>query len=190
MSHLANRPIALVGLPGSGKSTIGRLIARRCELSFFDSDAVIETAQGKSVRAIFEEIGEPHFRQIETSTIEQLTSHDSGVISTGGGAILSPVNRSLLKNRCHCIYLRSKPEELIRRLRNDKKRPLLQVADPLSALKQLFAERDPLYQTTATFVVDTGRPSVHAVVNTIIDYLNNLHGAPHAIDGDGPPQAH
>lgn len=176
-------------MPGSGKSTIGRQLARHFNLSFHDSDAYIEKVEGRSIRVLFEEVGERRFREIESEAIESLTNLKSCVISTGGGSILLPANRDILKTRCRCIYLRSRPEELIRRLRSDKKRPLLQVADPLAVLRRLFAERDPLYQATATFVVDTGRPSVQAVVNTIIGHLNSLPDTPQAIDYGERPEA-
>ncbi|MEZ5704512.1 MAG: shikimate kinase [Burkholderiaceae bacterium] len=124
-------------------------------------------------QSIFEGLGEARFREIEAKVLEELCSKERCVISTGGGAVLSPSNRTLLKERCICIYLRSNPEELIRRLRNDRKRPLLQVEDPLGVLRELFLQRDQLYEEAASFVVDTGRPSVHAVVNTISRHLDS-----------------
>nr|WP_082877014.1 shikimate kinase [Hydrogenophaga crassostreae] len=167
-------PIALVGMPGSGKSTIGRLLARRCDFEFFDSDAVIEKAEGYSVRELFERLGEERFRELEALTIDRLTALPNRVISTGGGVVISSSNRDILKTRCHCIYLRSTPEELFRRLKNDRKRPLLQVRDPLEALKQLFLIRDPLYTATANSIVETGHPSVSSLVNTISLQLNKI----------------
>lgn len=166
--------IALVGLPGSGKSTVGRLLARRCHLDFYDSDAVIEKTEGFSVRDLFAQIGEERFREIEAQTIDRLTSLPNSVISTGGGTVLRASNREALKLRCHCIYLRSSPEDLFRRLKNDRKRPLLQVPDPLGALKQLFIDRDPLYTATATSIIPTGDPSVSSLVSTISSELNGL----------------
>ena len=159
--------ISLVGLPGSGKSTVGRQIARRLKLPFLDSDHVIEERLGCSIRDYFEREGEASFRDVEESVIDELTGLSGGVLSTGGGAVLRPANRQRLNDRSHVVYLRSSPEELFRRLRHDVSRPLLQVADPLSRLRDLYAERDPLYRETAHFVIETGRPSVSTLVNMI-----------------------
>lgn len=159
--------ISLVGLPGSGKSTVGRLLARRLQIPFLDSDHVIEQRIGCSIRDYFEREGEASFRDVEASVVDALTSLESGVLSTGGGSVLRPVNRQYLRERGHVVYLRSSPEELFRRLRHDVNRPLLQVADPAGRLRELYAERDPLYRETAHFVIDTGRPSVATLVNMI-----------------------
>jgi shikimate kinase len=168
--------IALVGLPGSGKSTIGRQLARRLSLSFNDSDHVIEHRLGCSIRDFFEREGEDRFRDFEESVIDELSKADGAVLSTGGGAVLRPANRQRLQERCQVVYLRSAPEEVFRRLRHDRNRPLLQVADPLQRLRDLFAVRDPLYRETAHFVIDTGRPSVATLVNMIVMQLELAPG--------------
>lgn len=160
--------IALVGLPGSGKTTVGRQLARRLGIDFVDSDAFIETRLGCSIREFFEREGEDRFRDIEEASIDELSKVDNRVLSTGGGAVLRPGNRQHLHDRCKVVYLRSSPEEVFRRLRHDRNRPLLQVADPLQRLKELFAARDPLYREAAHFVIDTGRPSVATLVNMIM----------------------
>ena len=159
--------IALVGLPGSGKSTAGRQLARRLQLAFFDSDQVIEERLGCAIRDYFEREGEASFRDVEAAVIDELTLQPSGILSTGGGAVLRPANRECLLERGYVVYLRSSPEEQFRRLRHDVSRPLLQVADPLARLRELYKQRDPLYRATAHFVIDTGRPSVATLVNTI-----------------------
>lgn len=163
--------IVLVGLPGSGKSTVGRQLARRLQLSFVDSDHVIEERLGCSIRVYFEREGEAGFRDVEEAVIDELTLQASGVLSTGGGSVLRPVNRQHLRERGHVVYLRSSPEELFRRLRHDVNRPLLQVADPLGRLRDLYSQRDPLYRETAHFVIETGRPSVATLVNMIVMQL-------------------
>jgi shikimate kinase len=169
--------IALVGLPGSGKSTIGRQLARRLSLSFVDSDSLIEQRLGCSIREFFEREGEERFRDIEESVIDELSLDPTSVLSTGGGTVLRANNRLRLRERCRVVYLRSSPEEVFRRLRHDRNRPLLQVADPLQRLKDLFAARDALYRETAHFVIDTGRPSVATLVNMIVMQLE-LAGSP------------
>jgi shikimate kinase len=163
--------IALVGLPGSGKSTVGRQLARRLQIPFIDSDQAIEQRLGCSIREYFEREGEERFRDVEEAVIDELTQTPQGVLSTGGGAVLRAANREHLHGRCKVVYLKSTPEELFRRLRHDTHRPLLQVEDPLLRLRDLYTARDPLYQQTAHFAVETGRPSVATLVNMILMQL-------------------
>ena len=163
--------ISLIGLPGSGKSSVGRQLARRLQLPFFDSDHVIEQQLGCSIREYFEREGEERFRDVEESVIDELTQVGSGVLSTGGGVILRQANRLRLRQHGQVVYLNSSPDELFRRLRHDVNRPLLQVADPLNRLRDLHAVRDPLYRETAHFVVETGRPSVATLVGMIVKQL-------------------
>ena len=162
---------ALIGLPGSGKSTVGRQLSRRLQLPFFDSDQVIERQLGCSIREYFEREGEVRFRDVEESVLDDLTQNQQGVLSTGGGAVLRSANREHLHSRCQVIYLNSTPDELFRRLRHDVNRPLMQVADPLGRLRDLHTARDPLYRETAHFIVETGRPSVATLVNMILMQL-------------------
>jgi shikimate kinase len=170
----AARALALVGLPGSGKTTVGRQLARRLGADFIDTDAVIEQRLGESIRSFFEREGEDRFRDVETGVLHDILSGlprgDARpvVLSTGGGIVLRPANRQALGGHAVTLYLRSSPEELFRRLRHDTQRPLLQVADPLKKLRDLFHARDPLYRETAAFVIETGRPSVATLVNMIL----------------------
>lgn len=128
---------------------------------------------GSPIRAFFEQHGEVAFRDLEEAVIDELTQ-ESGerlVLATGGGAVLRPANRERLHERAEVIYLRSSPDELYRRLRHDTQRPLLQVADPLAKLRELYDQRHPLYEEVAHHRVDTGRPSVSALVNLIMGQL-------------------
>lgn len=163
--------LSLVGMPGSGKSTVGRHLARRLVLPFFDSDHLIEQRLGRSIREYFAEAGEDAFREREQETIAELARGPDAVVATGGGAVLREANRQALRAAGQVIYLRSTPEELYRRLRHDTQRPLLQVADPLGKLRAMYAERDPLYRETAHFQIETGRPSVPTLVNMIVMQL-------------------
>ena len=163
--------IAFIGLPGSGKSTVGRQIAKRLNRPFHDTDQVIEQKLGCPIREYFERNGEPAFRIIEQEVIDDLTQRSDGVISTGGGAVLRQNNRDYLKIRCKTIYLHCSPEEIFRRLRHDQNRPLLQVTNPLQKLQELYAERDPLYRETAHFVIQSGKPSVSSLVTLIVTQL-------------------
>ena len=170
---------SLIGLPGSGKTTVGRQLARRLQLPFLDSDHVIEARLGCPIRQYFEREGEDSFRDVEVAAIDDLTQQSAGVLSTGGGAVLRSANRQCLRERGQVVYLRSSPDELFRRLRHDRNRPLLQVADPLQRLRDLYFVRDPLYRQTAHFVVETGRPSVATLVNMIVMQLELAGVWPH-----------
>lgn len=150
---------------------MGRQLARRLGVAYRDSDRFIEDRLGCSIREFFEREGEPRFRDIEAQVIDELTQQTVGVISTGGGAVLRAENRAHLRQRTRVVYLNSSPDELFRRLRHDKNRPLLQVVDPLQRLRDLHAQRHPLYQETAHFSVDTGRPSVGKLVNLILMWV-------------------
>lgn len=168
--------IALVGMPGGGKSTVGRQLAKRLGWSFSDTDALIEKRIGTSIRLFFEREGEDAFRSVETEVIAELVQGSRQVIATGGGAVLRRENRRLLADHARVVYLRSSPEELFRRVRHDTARPLLQVADPLGRLREMYHQRDPLYREVAHFVIETGRPSVGALVNMVLMQLE-LSGA-------------
>ncbi len=163
--------IVFVGLPGSGKTTIGRHLARRLGLPFLDSDQVIEARLGCSIREYFAREGEEAFRDVEQQVLDDLSRQHQGVLSTGGGAVLREANRRHLHERGHVIYLRTSPEDVYRRLRHDTVRPLLQVEDPLARLRSLFEARDPLYREAAHFVLETGRPSVATLVNKLVMQL-------------------
>jgi shikimate kinase len=163
--------LAVIGMPGCGKTTVGRHLAKHLGLRFADSDQEIESALGMPIRELFERNGEEAFRDLEQETIEALTQWPNTLLATGGGAVLRPSNRDALHSRCHVIYLRATPEELFRRLRHDTQRPLLQVQDPQRRLRDLYRERDPLYRRTAHFVVEAARPSVPALLGMVLMQL-------------------
>jgi shikimate kinase len=165
--------ISLVGMPGSGKSTVGRHVARHLGLPFVDTDHLIEQRIGCSIRDYFETQGEAAFRDVEQVVVDEVTRMAGHVVATGGGAVLREANQLALRDRTTVVYLRATPEDLARRLRHDTHRPLLQRndGDPLRRLRSLFQERDPLYRRTALFVIETGRPSVHSLVNMVLMQL-------------------
>lgn len=163
--------VVLTGMPGGGKSTVGRQLAKQLGWPFIDSDTEIEKRLGTSIRAFFDSHGEEAFRDIEQSVIAEIAGGSPCVLATGGGAILREANRDALRRSGTVLYLRSSPEELFRRLKHDTQRPLLQVRDPLKRLRELYQERDPLYRKTAHFVIETGRPSVPTLVNMILMQL-------------------
>jgi shikimate kinase len=166
--------IFLVGLMGAGKTTVGRQLARRLSKAFIDSDQEIEKRTGVCIPVIFEIEGEAGFRKREESIIEELTAQSNIVLGTGGGAVLSMANRDCLKSRGMVVYLRGNPEQLYERTRHDRNRPLLQTDDPLSRLKTLYAQRDPLYREVADIVIDTGRQSVANLTRQLKDKLDAL----------------
>ena len=186
--------VALVGMPGSGKSTVARQLARHLACEYLDSDAVLEERLGMSIREWFAREGEESFRDEEQAVIDELTQRESIVLATGGGSVLRPSNRNALHSRCHVFYLRASPEDLFRRLRHDTQRPLLQVADPQQRLRDLYRERDPLYRRTAHFVVEAARPSVQTLLSKVLMQLELAGIVPSSTDGPtaapecgGPP---
>ncbi len=181
--------ISLVGMPGSGKSTVGRHVARHLGLTFVDTDHRIEQRIGCSIRAYFELHGEAAFRDVEAQVVDEVTrDSETGVVATGGGAVLRESNRAVLHERTQVFYLRSTPEDLARRLRHDTHRPLLQGStDPLKRLRALYQERDPLYRRCAHFVIETGRPSVHTLVSMVLMQIELAGLVPPVEQGSPPP---
>jgi shikimate kinase len=163
--------VFLIGMMGAGKSTIGRLLARRLRLRFLDSDHEIEARCGVKIPVVFELEGEAGFREREQQVIGELTALDGVVLATGGGVILSEDNRRRLAQRGTVVYLRARPEDLYRRVRHDRNRPLLANGDPLARLRQLHAQRDALYASIAHLVVDSGAQSVQALARELLDKL-------------------
>ena len=157
---------ALVGMPGSGKTTVGRHLARRLQIPFVDMDQRLEERLGSSIRTYFEECGEDTFRQHEQALLAELAQEPGPmVLSTGGGVVLREANRAALRQGFgQVLYLRATPEDLMRRLRRDRTRPLLQVDDPLARLRELYRVRDPLYREVAHYIVEAPRPTVQGLV--------------------------
>lgn len=142
---------------GSGKTTLGKRLARECGLDFIDLDREIERRNGVSVATIFEIEGEEGFRQRESQLLAEVVTQDGLVVATGGGTVLNPLNRSRLFASGSVVYLHATANLLFARTRNDKSRPLLQVANPLAKIRQLVEQRDPLYREVADVVVEAGR---------------------------------
>ncbi len=150
--------ISLIGLPGSGKSTVGRQLARRLQLPFFDSDHVIEERLGCAVRVAFVRDGESMFRDLEELVLDELTNIPRAVVSTGGGAVLRPSTRERLRERGQVVYLSASPDEIHRRLRHDVSRPLLQVDNPLARLRELYTASSSCMMIILTRAATDGRP--------------------------------
>lgn len=163
----------LVGLMGSGKTTVGRLLARRLGKRFLDSDHEIEAMTGVKIPTIFEIEGEAGFRVREHEILTSVSAQHDFVLATGGGIVLREDNRALLRGMGTVIYLRASVDELWQRTRHDRQRPLLQTADPRAKLAELLKIREPMYQDVAHVVIDTSRQNVHTLVDHLIHVLWN-----------------
>ncbi len=168
--------IVLIGFRGTGKSTVGRLLANRLERDFIDSDKHIESTTGKTIKNIFEDDGEEGFRQIEADTITELSKDDNKVISAGGGVVLREKNINNLKGNGFLVLLEATPEIIHSRIEQDKKttqqRPSLTDKKPLDEIKHLIAEREPAYKSAADFTINTSYVSCEDIVNEIITIVN------------------
>jgi len=163
--------IFLVGMMGAGKTSVGRILAKRLQKTFYDSDHVIEDRTGVKIPVIFEIEGEAGFRVRESAVVDELTALRDIVLATGGGAVLSEKNRDRLRTRGTVVYLRASVRDLLNRTRHDKNRPLLQAADPRARLTELYEKRDPLYREVAHLTVDTGNQSLTSLVNRLCQLL-------------------
>lgn len=164
--------IFLVGMPGAGKTTIGRTLAKRLDMTFADSDKELMARTGVSIATIFEIEGEAGFRVRESAALAELVQRDRLVLATGGGTVLAPENRRLLKENGTVIYLCATLEDLWQRTRRDLNRPLLQTEDPRATLETLLQTRDPLYREVAHLIVDTGTQSVARLTTDILARLD------------------
>jgi shikimate kinase len=156
---------------GAGKSTVGKVLAKKLGRRFLDADHVIEERCGVKIPVIFEMEGESGFRKREAQAIQEITNEPGIVLATGGGAVLLSENRLALKERGTVIYLHANPVELWHRTKGGEGRPLLKNGDARKILENLYAIRDPLYREIADYVVETGKPSVNQLVNTLIMQL-------------------
>lgn len=166
--------IFLVGLMGAGKTSVGKLLARRLGKSFYDSDHEIERTTGVRIPVIFEIEGEAGFRARESRVLADLVQQPNIVLATGGGAVLADENRRVLSQHGTVVYLRASPHDLYQRTRHDRNRPLLQTENPLAKLASLFAERDALYREVADVIVDTGNQSVSSLAHRLEQKLAQL----------------
>lgn len=165
--------IILVGPMGAGKTTIGRMLAKRLAVKFYDSDHEIELRTGADIPWIFEIEGEAGFRKRESAMIEELTRLDGIVLATGGGVVLDENNCKNLKQNGIVIYLKSTPEKLFKRTQTDKRRPLLQTDDKYERIQSILKEREPLYQAVADEIIETDRLTVNKIVKHILEIIKN-----------------
>jgi len=159
---------------GAGKTTVGRLLARRLKRRFYDTDEEIERRCGVRIPVIFEIEGEAGFRARETQVVAELCALDDAVIATGGGAVLAAENRGIIAARGIVVYLHARSPHLWQRVRHDRNRPLLATAEPQKKLDALYAERDPFYREVADLVIDTGKQSVHTLAKDLLARLEGI----------------
>lgn len=173
----AKNNIYLVGMPGAGKTTVGRQLAKRMHRTFIDADHEIEARTGVRIPLIFDIEGEQGFRDREAKVIADLGAESNLVVATGGGAVLRPQNRAALRQGGTVVYLHAPPRLLYERTRLDPNRPLLQVADPMRKIEELFAQRDPLYREVADIIVNSPGGSIGHLVKLVEKELQKLCAA-------------
>ncbi len=162
--------IFLVGPMGAGKSSVGRRLAKRKHLRFFDCDREIEKRTGVSIAVIFEIEGEEGFRRREKQMLEELTGHTGVVLATGGGVVLDPANRKMLGERGFVIYLKASADQLFKRTGRDRKRPLLDTEHPRERTVEILEARAGRYEEIADLIVDTDFHTVENVVDEICSH--------------------
>lgn len=171
MNNLPGPIVVLVGPPGAGKSTIGRRLARALDVELVDSDELIEIAMGKACGEVFSELGEPAFRELEAKHVAASLHHE-GVVSLGGGAILTESTRELLKNH-DVVWVDVSAEEGLRRTSGERTRPVLTAENPEEHYRNLLETRGPFYQEVSTFRVRTNSRSPQQVVAEVLHHLEN-----------------
>lgn len=164
--------IILVGMMGSGKTTVGRILAKHLGKTFIDSDEEIQKRTGVTIPHIFDVEGESGFRQRESAVVFELLHQNDIVLATGGGAVLDAGNCDMMKKNGTVVYLKSGVYDLWQRTRHDRNRPLLQTADPRAKLQELFEQRNPLYTGVADIVIHTGKQNVQILITSLQRKLN------------------
>ena len=168
------KPIFLIGMMGAGKTTIGRILARYLGREFVDLDHALEAKCGVRISVIFEIEGEEGFRRRETAQLDECSLQQGIVLATGGGAVLAPENRQILKERGTVVYLRADAAELFRRLERDRSRPLLQTADPQARIRELLALREPIYEEAADLILDSGTMTAAQAARVLVNKLETI----------------
>jgi len=158
---------------GVGKTTIGRQLAKKLSIRFYDSDHEIEQRTGADIPLIFEIEAEEGFRKRESQVIAELALLENIVLSTGGGAVVNPENRQVLLDNGLIIYLKSTPEKLFKRMADDKRRPLLQSEDRLDKIKKILVEREPVYLAMANEIIDTDKINIKQIIQKILNLIEN-----------------
>lgn len=164
--------LALIGFMGTGKTTIGRLLAAQLDYDFLDTDHWIETAAGKSIPDIFSQAGEAHFRALEQQLVAELAKRQRTVIATGGGLPCQGDNLERLRQHAYLVCLWASPETIFERVRHNSHRPLLQHPDPLGRIRELLAQRESFYRRADLLISTDGRPSREIVQHILHEFLS------------------
>jgi len=164
--HITN--VALIGFMGTGKSTVGRIVAEHLKFEFLDTDALIEERSGKKINEIFAQNGEPAFRELEAQLMQELDSRTNTVISTGGGLPTNPANLDSLKKHSLVLCLWLSPEKIFERVREQSHRPILHGPDPLGKIRTLLAAREPFYKQ-ADVLINSDLRSAREVATQVIN---------------------
>ena len=168
--------IVFIGFMGSGKSTVGKIVARKLRFQFFDTDRIVEERARMSIPEIFERHGEPQFRERETAVLESLLGVRRHVFATGGGIVTEPRNLPILRQLGLVVLLKADPEEIYKRVSRNSERPLLQVENPRERVFSMMAERQPLYEQAAQFQVDSTMLRHEEVAALIINEARRVFG--------------
>lgn len=163
---------------GAGKTTIGKVLSKKLDKLFIDTDHEIVRRTGVAIPTIFDIEGEDGFRTREHTVLEELVLMNNVVLATGGGIVLQEANRQLLKSHGVVVYLRAGVQDIWERTRHDRSRPLLQTDNPQEVIKTLYEKRDPLYSECAHISIDTSNQSIHHLVNSIVHKINNFSRKP------------
>ncbi|MGB2815977.1 MAG: shikimate kinase [Burkholderiaceae bacterium] len=163
------RSVFLIGMMGAGKTTVGRLLAQALGFDFVDADRELEARSGALIATIFSVEGEEGFRRREAALLDELTQRPGIVLATGGGAVLNEETRRRLHDRGLVLYLRANADEIHRRTRNDRSRPLLQTADPRARIDELLMQREPLYEQTAHITFQSASANPRRLVRRLLD---------------------
>ena len=165
-----SRSVFLIGMMGAGKSTVGRLLAEKLKYQFVDADRELEARSGVPIPTIFEIEGEAGFRRREITLLAEITQRGGIVLATGGGAVLDAELAQLMRERGLVIYLRASADEIFRRTRQDRSRPLLQTPNPRVRIDELLAQREPLYEKAAHLVFQSAASNPRRLVSRLIEH--------------------
>ncbi len=163
--------IYLIGFRGSGKTTLGKILAKELKKDFVDIDKLIEKRESKSIAEIFKEKGEEYFRKVETTILKEVASNDNQIVSTGGGIVISEENRKIIQENGISIYLTADTETTYKRIKFDNNRPQLTDKDPIEEIKFLIEKRKPLYEKLANYTIDTSKFKIEECVKKIKEFI-------------------
>jgi shikimate kinase len=174
MRYIIRKPIVLVGMMGSGKSTVGKRLAYKLNLQFYDSDKIIEEREGLSITDIYEYKGEAYFKKQEIDVIKEVLNYGTVILSTGGGSFLIEEIRQVIKDHAISIWLRTNIDTIYERVSRRNTRPLLNTANKMETIQNMITDATPIYEQ-ADMIVDSNNFGAHFVVDTIIQKLKNLN---------------